>query len=156
MDKDLTAKDIMNPVVWTVRDDLAVPELATFLTEKQITGAPVVDHTGKLVGVVSVTDIAESTAESGNIISDRPHSDLHLPGWDHKLSSDELRQMHIENGGLLVRQIMTPTAYAIAEDTRVSQIAKTMISGRIHRLLVTRENHVVGIVTTLDMLKLLL
>ena len=156
MGKPLTARDIMNPVIWTVKDDMAVQELATFLTEKQISGAPVVDRAGKLVGVVSLTDLAQSAAESGTIIPDRPNADFHLPGWDHKLSSDELLQMHVESGTLSVQQIMTPTVYTIPDDTEVPRIAQTMISGRIHRLFVTRDEKVVGIITTLDMLKLLL
>jgi predicted transcriptional regulator len=156
MKEPMTAVDVMNPVVFTVRDDMTIRELANFFLEKGISGAPVADETGKLIGVVSVTDIAESASESGSIVPDRPEPDLHLPGWDHKLSADELRQMHVEDAKLLVRDIMTPTVYTIPEDTPISQIARTMVSGRVHRLLVTRENKVVGIVTTLDMLKLLL
>jgi CBS domain-containing protein len=156
MKTTLTARDVMNPVVFTVRDNMTVQELANYLIENSITGAPVTDEMGKLVGMVSLADIAESAGEAGAIVPDRPEPDLHLPGWDHKLSADELRQMHVENANLLVRDIMMPTVYTIPDDTPVPEIAQTMISGRIHRLLVTRENHVVGIVTTLDMLKLLL
>jgi CBS domain-containing protein len=50
---------------------------------------------------------------------------------------------------------MTPAVYTVEEDTPVSSLAKTMIAGRVHRLLVMRDQHIVGIVTTLDMLKLL-
>jgi signal-transduction protein with cAMP-binding, CBS, and nucleotidyltransferase domain len=37
----------------------------------------------------------------------------------------------------------------------VSEVARTMVAGRIHRLLVTREENVIGIVTSIDLLKLL-
>jgi CBS domain-containing protein len=50
---------------------------------------------------------------------------------------------------------MTPTVFTVPENTPVSRLAKTMISGRIHRLLVTRRGRIVGIVTALDLLKLL-
>ncbi|MBZ5546075.1 MAG: CBS domain-containing protein, partial [Acidobacteriia bacterium] len=50
---------------------------------------------------------------------------------------------------------MTPTVYTVPESTPVSKLAQTMISGRIHRLLVTRRGRVVGIVTALDLLRLL-
>jgi CBS domain-containing protein len=151
----LTARDIMNPKVVTVRDDLTVQELATFLTENEISGAPVLNEKGKLVGVVSVTDIAECAGEGAGTVWDGPNPHFHLPGSEGRLTPGDLRQMHIENEGPLVRQIMTPTVYTIPEGTAVAQIAKTMISGRIHRLLVTRRARVVGIITTLDMLKLL-
>ena len=50
---------------------------------------------------------------------------------------------------------MTPTTYTVPHDTPVSRLAKTMIAGRVHRLLVVRDQRVVGIVTSLDLLKLL-
>jgi len=151
----LTARDVMNPIVLSVREDKTVQELATFLTENEISGAPVVDPRGKLVGVVSLRDIVERAAETPGIVPERPQRGFHGPGWEEKLTRNELSQMHIENEGLLVREIMTPTVYTVKEDTPVSEIARTMISGHIHRLLVTRAGQAVGIVTTLDLLKLL-
>src|SRR4051812_34112155 len=65
-----TANDIMNPNVMTVRDDMTLHELATFLTENEISGSPVLDRKGKLIGVVSVTDIALSEAERASIEAD--------------------------------------------------------------------------------------
>ena len=50
--KDLKAKDIMNTEVLSVRDDMTVQELADFLTEREILGAPVVDSEGEVVGVL--------------------------------------------------------------------------------------------------------
>lgn len=60
-----------------------------------------------------------------------------------------------EEHGRRVRDVMTPTVYTIPDDTPVERIARTMIAGRIHRLFVTRGGSVVGVVTTLDLLKLL-
>jgi len=50
---------------------------------------------------------------------------------------------------------MTPAVYTVPDSASVSEIAKTMITGRLHRLLVIRGNQVVGIITTLDLIKLL-
>ena len=54
----ITAADLMNPRVLTVREDLTVRELANVLVENEISGAPVEDRSGKLVGVVSLGDLA--------------------------------------------------------------------------------------------------
>ncbi len=151
----VTAKQVMNPAVETVRDDLTVQELAAFLTEREITGAPVVNERGKLVGVVSAMDIVENAAEGADFApagENGPH--VRQDVREH-LNPGDLRQMHVENSGLQVREIMTPTVFTIPEDTPVEKIAQTMISGRVHRLLVTRRGRMVGIVTTLDLLKLL-
>lgn len=155
MKEGLTARDVMNPVVVTVQEEWTVQELATFLTEHSISGAPVVNDAGRFVGVVSNTDITESAAEAGNMVENVQNPERDLAGVDRELSDDDLHQMHIENGSLLVRDIMTPTVYTIPGSTPVPKIARTMISGRVHRLLVTESRRVVGIITTLDMLKLL-
>ena len=57
--RPITAADLMSPEVLTVREDLPVADLAAFLMRHDITGAPVVDAEGRLVGVVSVVDIAD-------------------------------------------------------------------------------------------------
>jgi CBS domain-containing protein len=150
----LTAKDVMNPVVLTVRDDMTVRELATFLTENEISGAPVVDPRGKLAGVVSLRDIVESTAEGVEEVSEGPRATSKM-GWGDRLTPSELSQMHVENEGLLVREIMTPSVYTVTEDTPVSKVAETMVRGHIHRLVVTRRGKTAGIISTLDLLKLL-
>jgi CBS domain-containing protein len=143
MKKNAIASDVMNPDVMTVTDDMSVPELAAFLTENQITGAPVLDTHGHAVGVVSVTDIAESGGGAGS--------------WQQEdgVQPEDRRGLHVENTGQRVRDIMTPTVYTVPDDTPVSQLASTMIAGRVHRLLVTKDKRIVGIVTALDLLKLL-
>jgi CBS domain-containing protein len=145
------ARDVMVSPVLTIREDSTVPELATFLTENSISGAPVLDARGKLVGVVSVTDIAEDETSS----SLRPESGFHTHGWEGRLNREDLSDLRISDGARQVRDIMTPTFFTIPDDTPVPEIAKTMVAGRIHRLLVTRKSQIVGIVSALDLLKLL-
>jgi CBS domain-containing protein len=151
----LTAADVMNTQVLAVRPDMTVHELAEFLTENQISGAPVLDRQGRLVGVVSETDIMESESDRAEMVRDRSDPEFDLRGWEDMANPDEIRDLHVESDGLFVRDIMTPAAYTVPHDTPVSRLAQTMIAGRIHRLLVTRDARVVGIVTSLDLLKLL-
>ena len=152
--KDLKAKDIMNTDVLSVRDDMTVQELAGFLTEREILGAPVVDSEGEVVGVVSCTDIVQSTTTEADILVDKSTPGFYEHGWEDKLDPNEMARLHVEeNESLPVREIMTPTIYTVPEDTPISDIAKAMVAGRIHRLLVTRGSRLVGIITTLDMLQ---
>jgi CBS domain-containing protein len=149
------AKDIMNCNVMTVRDDMTLHELATFLTENEISGCPVLDQRGKLMGVVSVTDIALSEAERASIEADPASPGFYSGDWKEGVTREDLAGLHLENNGLMVRDIMTPAVYTVPDSASVSEIAKTMITGRLHRLLVIRDNQVVGIITTLDLIKLL-
>ena len=63
--------------------------------------------------------------------------------------------LHIEEDGLLVREIMTPTVFAVDVDSPVSHVAHSMLDGHLHRLLVIDDRRVVGIVSTSDLLRLL-
>ncbi|MDZ7343643.1 MAG: CBS domain-containing protein [candidate division KSB1 bacterium] len=154
--KYLTAKDVMNPHVISVPADWTIEELAQFLVDKAITGAPVKDEEGKLIGVVSLTDIVrhDSLAEM-ELRADEPH-DYYMRGWEDQLAPEDLSSFHVEEKPqVFVRDIMTPMIFKVDEHTSIQEVADTMIGGRIHRLLVTREGRVVGIVTTMDMLKVI-
>lgn len=149
------AKDVMNREVLGVRVDMTAREAAAFLTENQIGGAPVLDEEGRLVGVLSLTDLAESESERADLVGDRARPELDVRGWEERVAREDLGRLHMEPEDVLVRDIMTPTVYTVPEDTTVPEIARAMIAGRIHRLFVTRARQVVGIVTPLDLLRLL-
>ena len=154
--KELTAADVMSPEVLSVPPEMTIHELACFLTEHQITGAPVLDHGGRLVGVVSETDLAEAETERVETVDDRSDPEADLRGWEDEAEPDEMRELQLHvTSAQTVGEIMTPTAYTVPHDTTVGEVARTMVTGRIHRLLVTRAGRVVGIVTTLDLLKTL-
>ena len=152
--KSHTAADVMTPEVLMVPEDMTVSELADFLTEHEITGAPVVDKRGKAVGVVSVTDIAAAHSGSELAMNRGPHHE-YFRGGEAGVAATEMRGFHVEDDERQVAEIMTPTIFSVPEETPVSQIARTMIAGRIHRLLVTRREKIVGILTSLDLLRLL-
>lgn len=149
---ELTAKDVMTRNVITVPDDASLSELVGVLTESMITGAPVVDGDGKLVGVVSTTDVARSGGRrSTNIRRDNP-PDFYLHGWES--IEDEVRSFSVEEeSDQMVRDIMTPVIFSVSENATFSEMADTMVGGRVHRLIVTKDGQVVGIVTTLDLLR---
>jgi CBS domain-containing protein len=150
------ARDLMTHPVLTIRDDRTLDELTAFFSEKAISGAPVVDATGALVGVVTVTDLSEQVTSGERPAPEpRDRSVFFQEGWEGRINPEELRALSIRDAGLLVRDIMTPVVYAVPGSMAVEKVARTMIAGRIHRLLVTEKGRVAGIVTTLDLLRLL-
>lgn len=153
----LTAQDLMNPEVITVRDQMTVRELASFLTDQEISGAPVEDETGSLIGVVSVTDIVRAASSGGDRLMNGHDREAHFytRGWEEEISADELETLHLEDDELLVREIMTPSVFAVEADAPVNTVAQSMMDSHLHRLLVVRGGKVVGIVSTSDMLALL-
>ena len=152
----ITAADLMNPRVLTVRQDLTVRELANVLVENEISGAPVEDRSGKLVGVVSLTDIAAALAEDEELEGESERGDFFLSEWeDDGMSREEIEELGLDEAELTVAEIMTPEVFTVREDTPVSEIAEAMIQNHVHRILVTREDRVVGIISTSDLLGLL-
>ena len=150
------ARDLMTRPVLTVRDDRTLGELAAFLAENEISGAPVVDARGSLVGVVTVTDLAgQEPGDERPAPAARSHSVYFQEGWESRMNPEELRALSVRDAGRLVRDIMTPVAFSVPGSTPAEKVARTMIAGRIHRLLVTEKGRVAGIVTTLDLLRLL-
>ena len=67
MGKTRNVKDLMNPDIMTVADEMTTDELARYLVEREISGAPVVDSQGHLIGVVSMTDIGRNMAEPSEL-----------------------------------------------------------------------------------------
>lgn len=132
--RPITATDLMNPNVLLVRDDMSLSELAAFFMDQEISGAPVEDKGGNVVGVVSVVDIVRAASGDG-------------PG-----GTPDGRKVE----DLVVADVMTPGVFAVSEDAEVSEIAATMIDHHLHRVLVTRDEEPVGIISTSDLLGLLI
>lgn len=152
----VAAKQVMNPDVITVRDDMTVQEVAAFLTENQISGAPVEDGEGRLIGVVSYTDIARAASDPNALEPPALEPEFFTRGWEEApLSVEDLRGMHVTVPSLTVAEIMTPRLHSIGEDATVAEAARMMLDAHIHRLLVTSGHKVVGVLTTFDLLRLL-
>lgn len=154
--REMVARDVMNPDVLTVRDDMSVTDLAEFLTENEISGAPVEDADGRLIGVVSLTDVAAAVTGQRDIaLLSHGEPDFYLRNWEEKFNAEDLAGLRVGESEATVGEIMTPSIFAVEDETPVSTVAERMIHSHVHRLLVTREHKVVGIITTSDLLGLL-
>jgi len=150
--RPITASDLMSTAVLTVRENLPVRALAAYLVDNEITGAPVVDHRGHLVGVVSLVDIAALASEDATFGGGGP--DFFSHGEEIPAEKD-VERLSDEAETLQVRDIMTPEIYSVEEDATVSEIALKMLRDHLHRLLVMRGDEVLGIISTSDLLGLL-
>lgn len=154
--RQLAVKDLMRRDVLTVGADWSLDRLAEFLIQNNISGVPVTSTTGELVGVVSSTDIVRH--DSMPVKDSQAHDphEYYRHGLDGQLAREEFASFRVEpDTTVTVRDIMTPMIFEVSEDVPVQQVADTMIRGRIHRVFVTHQRKVVGVVTALDMLKVI-
>ncbi|MGM0571734.1 HPP family protein [Marinobacter sp.] len=147
------ARDIMTPSVKAVPASWTMDRLARFLTENEITGSPVVDDHGDIVGIATLKDIAEFRWSSDR----KPRAWARLTPEEQK-EVRRLRMAILEEMTRLpveVRDIMTPQVFSVDESTPVRDIADIMMGEHLHRIFVTKDKKITGIITTYDMLKLI-
>ncbi len=150
----LSARDVMTTKVDTVGDDWSLEELARFLVDHSISGAPVVTNEGKLVGVVSFTDLARSQTEREAPVAE--NHDFFARSFEASVLPEDLVGVHlVKESQRRVRDIMTAAVFEVAEDAPVPEIADMMVRGRIHRVFVLRNKAIVGVISALDLVKLL-
>ena len=154
--KGLTAIDVMTPDVLRAQADWPLERLAEFLIENDISGAPVTSEYGALVGVVSLTDIVRHDSLHHRERQEERTHDYYLPILEGQYAQEEMAAFRFENGSdVAVRDIMTPMIFQVEGKTPVHEVADKMIRGRIHRVFVTQEGKVVGIITALGLLDVL-
>lgn len=148
----LTARDLMNPDVISARQDMTVHQLMVLLETNRITGVPVLDDEGALVGVVSASDIA--IADEDLVDREPPPSDYHHDAGGPAGDLEELTALPPEGvGDLLVGQIMSRRAVTANLDTPVRHLAATMHRQHIHRVIIVDGRRIAGIVSSLDVLR---
>jgi len=145
------AYEIMTPSIKAVPQSWTMDRLARFLTDNEITGSPVTDESGEIVGIATLKDITEFRWNAT-----RSDADKELTSEEHQ-EARRLRMVLFEEMGKVpveVRDIMTPIVLSVDETTPVRDIANIMMNEHLHRIFVTRDSKITGIVTTYDMLKI--
>ena len=152
MSKTRGVIDLMNPGVMTVADEMTTDALARYLVEHEISGAPVVDGEGHLIGVVSMTDIGRSVAESSDDTSSGGSGFYRDDAGDFTL--EDLGPRYVEGKAVTVREIMTPVIHQVPVRASVADAARIMVEQHVHRLVVTEGRNPVGIITSTDLLRM--
>lgn len=144
--KHWLARHLMKTELVSVSPEIHLRELAQLLDDKGISGAPVIDRDGTLVGVVTKSDLVrhQHTGEPADRLAyyRHPHVEV-LPRGYHEEIPDRTQ----------VREIMTPAIISAREDAPAAALARLMRRRRIHRVFITRDKKLCGVVTTMDLLR---
>lgn len=126
----MRVSDLMQTDVQAVPPDAMVEDAVAVLADSHISALPVVDGTGRIVGVISRTDILASEEEA---------------------EDSTVRQQLFQE--TFVRDIMTSPALAIAPELDLKEAAQRMLDTGVHRLFVISDDRVVGVISATDILR---
>jgi CBS domain-containing protein len=141
----MRAHQIMTKPVVTVAPDATILDAANVMLTRHISGLPVVDAAGKLVGIVSEGDFIRRSEIGTDRRRSRWLKFILGPG---KSASD-----FVHEHGRKIAEVMTASPVTIDEDTPLADIADLMEKKNIKRLPVLRGNDVVGMVTRANLLQ---
>jgi CBS domain-containing protein len=119
--------DLMKTDVRTLNPETNVAEAIVAFTDSHVSGLPVVDQHGRLLGVISTSDVLEAEAEAGD--------------------ADQRATVLEET---LVTDLMTPRAITVSPDTDVQEAARQMLYADVKRLFVERDGELVGVISQTD------
>lgn len=172
--------DIMQTNVLTVEPSMSVAQLARTLLDRQITGAPVIDRGGSVVGVVSASDVLRLVSSETNEPPVRELARGREPDAPGEVAfaleaseSGSVSAFFRDAGGPLheqavdlspllapvpltartVADIMMPARFSVRPSTTVEGLARFLLTARVHRALVLERGLLRGIVTTFDVLR---
>jgi CBS domain-containing protein len=147
--KARTAGELMTRNPLSLEQDVTLKEAIAFLVDRNISGAPVIDETGRPVGVLTQSDI---------LVHDREEVD-HLPPpeveYGTPLPRSWWEQFQIERVDTTpVRDMMTPAIFCIGLDTPAWNVIEQMRELNVHRLFVVDGFGVlVGVITAMDIIR---
>lgn len=159
----ITARELMRTDVVTLSPDDTIEDAIEALSEAGITGAPVLRGDGRLVGALTLTDIARPEHTDQDRVRTRPGEEIRVVTTS--VEADEFEEEEeIESkedyspellGETLVSEWMSNAVVAVSPDASLRTVCRTLVDGGVHRAFVTDRGKLVGVVSAMDIIRLL-
>jgi CBS domain-containing protein len=147
----LTAGDIMTAEPITVTPDMDIVGAAKLLLDNRFNGLPVVDVSGRLVGILCQSDLIAQQKKLPI-----PTLFTFLEGLIQLTSSKQIEKQVRKIAALTVSEAMTPEPVTVRPDTGLETVAALMVDSNLHTLPVVEGTRLVGIIGKEDVLRTLL
>jgi CBS domain-containing protein len=135
----MKAAEVMTLRVATIRPGETVREAARTMLRFGISGLPVVDTAGRLVGIVTEGDFLRRS----EIGTERRH-----PRWlEFLLGPGRLANEYVHSHGRKVEEVMTPNVVTVSPDTQLQEVVRIMERRHIKRVPVVSDGKIVGIIS---------
>jgi CBS domain-containing protein len=143
----MRARDVMVRAVATASPDTTVDGLARLMINLRISGVPILDKEGYLVGIVTEGDLLRRV-EIG--------TQRRRPRWSEPFSSNSwLADEYVKSHAKRVADIMTREVFSVDETATLGEIVDLLEAKKIKRVPVMDDGQIVGIVSRADLLKVL-
>jgi CBS-domain-containing membrane protein len=147
----VTARDIMRRDVVTVPYSASLSEVERVLSDHRISGAPVTDEAGHLIGVVSMKDLMERYAEDPDARPRHGRGYYHLS--THDLEDEDFDSFEVPaEAEETAQDVMTALVITVPASAGLKEIAEVMTKHRVHRVLVQDAGKTVGLISTMEIL----
>lgn len=141
-DEEPRARDVMTAPAVACRDEAFFEEVAEVLADRDISGMPVVDASGKVVGVISERDLAHALGGPMIRLAVRRHS--HGPF---------MRDIHaVPREARRAKDVMTSPPVTVPPDAHLEELARLMRIHQVNRVPVVESERLIGVVTRGDVL----
>lgn len=151
----MLARDVMQRDVLALDAAASVLEAYRLFVEEEISGAPVVDEDGRVLGVLSARDLLRAISEERDsallqTTYFRDTEEFSGPDWG---ATPEDFQDRL--AGRSIGETMTPGAIVVAPDASIAEVARVLRQQRVHRVLVVDDDRLLGLITSFDLVALL-
>ncbi|MBZ9656434.1 CBS domain-containing protein [Phyllobacterium lublinensis] len=143
----MRAKDVMTTRIITISPDNSVRHAAEVMIDNSVSGIPVVDDEGHLVGIISEGDLIRRTELGSRGVASLAEMDM---------PAEKRADSYVKRSSWRVGDVMTQDPVTIDEDTSLKRVAQLMQEHSIKRIPVTRTGELVGIVSRADLLQAVL
>jgi CBS domain-containing protein len=141
----MNASDVMTRNILSVRPDTTVAEAIRMMLDNRISGLPVIDEGGRLVGILTEGDLLRR-GETG--------TERHRPRWlEFLMGPGRLAEEYVRTHGRRIAEVMTRDPVSVAPDTSLKEIVELMERHRIKRVPVLDGDDPVGILSRADLLR---
>lgn len=151
----MRATDVMTTRVITVSPETTIQALAELMSAQAISGVPVVDQDGELVGIVSEGDLLHRT-ETGTARRGARRTEPRRARWFDRIGSeqDQARD-YLKAHARTVRDVMTRDVITIADTAGLDEVADLLETKRIKRVPVMRDGKLAGIISRANLVRAL-
>lgn len=146
------AEDIMTADILTAYEGWTIHRLAEFFIKHKISAAPVIASDHELVGIVSISDVFRfnnmDERDKGNVM--RNH---YRDSCGQDINEEDLRSwVKDADKNCTVHHIMTAEVIAVEKQVTIKEVTDVLLARHIHRVFVTDNKKIIGVVTVMDIL----